>query len=555
MSLFSRIDKKFDTLFIVSIGISSFTAAAVILSGLLRTGSISSFLDTKVKKVEDSSTLSSKSISTLENKIDDSVDVEKSSHSTTNKSIIAIEIGKNIQDCIYLDYNATTPVFPEVYSHIIPFLKTFYGNPSSSHTFSAHCREAIILSREHVGNLINAKNPKESIFFTSCGSESDNRAIDIALHNYTVCSTTKSFLCLPNVITSSIEHPAIILYLRHLESLGKISLDILPVDNEGFVDPKILEYYIKVNTALVTIMHSNNEVGTIQPIREISRKIKCFNKSNNTKVVFHSDAAQSIGKVVVDVEALGLDMMTIVGHKFGAPKGIAALYIRESVEKIPMLFGGGQESGWRAGTENVAYISGFGEACRIAAAEADERLMHMLSLKLLLITRFRDAFKGEELSIRFNGPARCNSEDIRSDLQMMKAITMSSKPRISTDLNNEAEAIAKVESKKFVSVLSGSAVEQLPNTVSVSFKNIKADKLMKMISDKVACSVGSACHSEGAGARLSPVLAAMGVPLEFGLGTLRLSFGRHSTVEEIEMASEIIASTVKALSASAALEN
>jgi cysteine desulfurase len=265
--------------------------------------------------------------------------------------------------CIYLDYNATTPVFAEVFDEMSPYLSYCFGNPSSTHIFSAPCRAAIMESRQRVGTLIGALNPANEIIFTSCGTESDNRAIDIALHHFAETATpqphisstlssssSSSNVVVPHVITCEIEHPAILNYLKHLCHMGSLRMTVLSVTTEGFVLASELREALTVDTALVSIMHSNNEVGTIQPIRALSDVVRSFNRANKAaRVLFHSDAAQSLGKVAINVTELHVDMLTVVGHKFGAPKGVAALYVREGVHAGPMLFGGGQERGLRSG--------------------------------------------------------------------------------------------------------------------------------------------------------------------------------------------------------------
>jgi len=262
--------------------------------------------------------------------------------------------------CIYLDYNATTPIYPEITSKIIPFLTNCFGNPSSSHIFSDPCKNAVKLSRSLVGNLINAASAEKEIFFTSCGTESDNRAIDIAIENFhffnQIDSTAAKECIIPNVITSAIEHPAVLSYLRVLKCKGHISLTIIDVDEAGFVKDDLIQQSLTKHTALVTIMHSNNEVGTIQPIRKISDMIRKFNNAANTHILLHSDAAQSIGKVSIDVQSAGIDLLTIVGHKYGAPKGVAALYVKEGLHWQPMLVGGGQENGARGGIYRIAVV-------------------------------------------------------------------------------------------------------------------------------------------------------------------------------------------------------
>jgi cysteine sulfinate desulfinase/cysteine desulfurase-like protein len=264
--------------------------------------------------------------------------------------------------CVYLDYNATTPVFPEVTGAMVPYLTTSFGNPSSSHIFSAPCREALRKARSHVGALVNARDPSKEIYFTSCGTESDNRAVDIALHHFTQFKKRQlaergvnMSVTLPHVVTCKTEHPAVICYLRILVLEQKIRMTVLPVDAEGFVGAEAVRNALTPNTALVTLMHSNNEVGTIHPLKEIAQAVRQYNQQmrGESCVLLHSDAAQSLGKVLVDVQALDLDMLTIVGHKFGAPKGVAALYMREGIEAPPMLVGGGQERGLRSGKRAV----------------------------------------------------------------------------------------------------------------------------------------------------------------------------------------------------------
>lgn len=259
---------------------------------------------------------------------------------------------KEYNNCVYMDYNATTPVFVEVFAAMEPYLTTCFGNPSSAHAFARPCKQAVLSARKQVGELLCCRNSDKEIVFTSCGSESDNRAIDIALSYFNSRNSVEESK--PRVITSAIEHPAVLCYLRQLVIKTLIELVVLPVDSEGFVDLEKLKQSLTVSTALVTIMHSNNEVGTIQPIKSIASAVRKFNSKNKSSVLIHSDGAQSLGKVLVDVTSLDVDMFTVVGHKFGAPKGIAALYINSKtlsdvVSLCPMLIGGGQEMGLRAG--------------------------------------------------------------------------------------------------------------------------------------------------------------------------------------------------------------
>lgn len=449
-----------------------------------------------------------------------------------------------LYSAVYLDYNATTPIWPEVKSVMEPYTLHCFGNPSSPHVFAAPCREAVAKARHLVAELINATSD-DTIVFTGCGTESDNMAIRLALQQQHSPSKTM----LPHVVTCAVEHPAVLLYLKDLEKSGEAEVTVLPVDAQGFVSPVDVQRALQPNTCLVTIMHSNNEVGTVQPIKEIARVVRAFNSSNASsssssssfrRVLLHTDAAQSLGKLAVDVEVLGVDMLTIVGHKFGAPKGVAALYVRDSPlagarSSSPLLIGGGQERGRRSGTENVLLIAALGEASRIAKEEGSQTLLRMLTLKQRIIKQLLAALAKvgvDQAAVRFNGPRR--SVDVAE---------------IATDL-----ALLRVMLAGFGGAAAGDAhppvrldLDQLPNTLSVSFRSVLAHALMPLLADKVACSAGSACHSEQT--TVSPVLRAMHVPEDFALGTLRLSWGRHTTEAEIDIAAKHIAQAVASLRA------
>jgi cysteine desulfurase len=243
-----------------------------------------------------------------------------------DRDVWKANLNKKFGSCVYLDYNASTPVFPEVGEAMLPFITTCFGNPSSGHPYARPCREAVAEGRRLVAELINAPNPAETIFFTSCGTESDNWGIEIALHHF----ATRNSSVIPRVVTCSVEHPAIMGFLKLLESKGRLELVVVGVDTQGFVQLQDLVNALTVDTALVTIMHSNNEIGTLQPIRDISRIIETYNNSKGAHILFHVDAAQSIGKVPVGVA--GVDLMSVVGHKFGAPKGIGALYVKSGIK-------------------------------------------------------------------------------------------------------------------------------------------------------------------------------------------------------------------------------
>jgi len=489
-------------------------------------------------------------------------------------------------EVVYMDYNATTPIYPEVTESMKAFMCTSFGNPSSAHVYGRTCHHAVNNARSEVGRLINASNPAEEVIFTSCGTESDNRAIDIAIQHFALAlaranqpseseirglglglglgpkmaditsspspSPSNSPLKRspnrqqsglyppkPHVVTTSVEHPAVLVYLEHLQETKAIRLTIVAVHTDGRVLPEEVEEALTPSTALVSVMHSNNETGSIQPIKEISRIIRRHNKKYHNRTLLHSDAAQSLGKVSVDVQDLGVDMLTIVGHKYGAPKGISALYVRQApytgttagtdpsatatatatasssttlpIAVPPMLYGGGQERGRRAGTENVMLIAALGEASRLARVEAKALVSHMLTMKTRLLRGLIEAFKPIAAThpefIHLNGPAFPFRKVGIGDVDVFR---------------EEGEG-------------DGRGLEQLPNTVSISFKGIKMHMLMPELQKKVACSAGSACHTgSAAGGVMSPVLKAMRVPDEYGLGTLRISLGRHTNVSEVD---------------------
>eukprot|EP01041_Mallomonas_annulata_P011804 gene11804-24727_t len=297
--------------------------------------------------------------------------------------------------CVYLDYNATTPIFPEVLKIMEETMRYCFGNPSSPHCFGKSCKNVLEAARKNVSSLVHATDPS-SIVFTASGSECDNRAIDIAI-SYAQENNPhlKNNNFIPHIISCTIEHPAILLYLKDLEQRHIITLSLINVDCYGVLHLYELEEALQVQTALVTIMHANNEVGTLQPLYRISQLITKFNEQFHTKILFHTDAAQSIGKVQLDVSKIQVDMATIVGHKFGASKGVAALYINPAIRNKcrPMMIGGSQEGGMRAGTESVILIAGLGEASRLAEIEAAEVQSHMMFLRQRIIDGLREGLK------------------------------------------------------------------------------------------------------------------------------------------------------------------
>ncbi|MFC1920030.1 cysteine desulfurase family protein, partial [Chloroflexota bacterium] len=268
---------------------------------------------------------------------------------------------------IYLDYNATTPIDTRVLDSMLPYLREEYGNPSSGHLLGQRAKVAIDGSRSQVASLIGCES--EEVVFTSGGSESNNLAIK------GVTSGAKLLGLHGNhIITSSIEHPSVSKTLQSLKKQG-FSITTVPVDNLGLIDPTKVAEAITPGTILITIMHANNEVGTIQPITEIAELAR------NQRILFHTDAAQSAGKIPATVNDLGVDLLTIAGHKLYSPKGVGALFIRQDTLLEPLIHGAGHESGRRAGTENVAGIVGLGTACAIATKELDVYQSNILSLR------------------------------------------------------------------------------------------------------------------------------------------------------------------------------
>jgi len=373
---------------------------------------------------------------------------------------------------IYLDYNATTPHTAEVIEAIRPYLEEHFGNPSSSHWYGIKAKEAVEEARIHTANLINCK-PHE-IIFTSGGTESNNYAIKGAAFTQRKNGN--------HIITSGIEHPAVMKVCGFLEKRG-FKITYLPVDEYGMINIGDVEKAITSKTILITVMHANNEVGTMQPIKEIAKITRKMG------ILFHTDAAQSIGKIPTDVKILGVDLLSIAGHKLYAPKGVGALYIRNGVKLEKFIHGAGQEEGWRPGTENVTGIAGIGKACEIANRDLRENTLHMKKMR----DRLYEGLKDKWQDIKVNGHPE----------------------------------------------------KRLPNTLNISFYGMKANKLLFEIREQVAASAGAACHYKGV--EVSDVIRAMNVPPEWAKGTLRFSVGRMTTNKEIERAIEIILCALKKL--------
>lgn len=374
---------------------------------------------------------------------------------------------------IYLDYNATTPVDPGVVEAMLPFLVAEFGNPSSDHVYGHAAHRALEEARHQVSVLVGAPESGR-IVFTGSGSEADGLAIGgTALAN-------RRDRRRGHVITQATEHPAVLAVCAELRELHDVRVTVLPVDSAGLVDPADVIGAMTDETLLVSVMHANNETGTIQPVSEIARI------AHERGALVHSDAAQTAGKIPIDVADLGIDLLTIVGHKMYAPKGIAALYIANDVALRPQISGGGQEGGLRAGTENVAYAVGLGHAAHLAhrALQADET---------------------DRLRV------------LRDHLH----------DRLTELLPDRVH-------------VNGHLTHRLPNTLNVSIDGMRALTLLAELSD-VAASAGSACH---AGQDTpSPVLAAMGIPPDRALTAIRLSAGRWSTIDQAEQAATRIAAT------------
>ena len=358
---------------------------------------------------------------------------------------------------IYLDNNATTPIDPAVAQAMMPYIFEHYGNPSSSHMLGQAARKALEQARTQLASLLNAL--PDEIIFTSGGSESNNMVIKGVAWKYKEKGN--------QIITSVIEHPSVLKVCAYLEQEG-YEIICLPVDSYGQVRPADLEAAISEQTLLVSVMHANNETGTIQPIKELAAIAHWHG------ALFHTDAAQSVGKITTDVKDMGVDFMTVAGHKLYAPKGIGALYIRQGVQIDPFIHGAGHERGMRAGTENVIFDVALGEAAKIAMVKMQEQTIRELT-----------QYFWEQLKQIFGNQVALN----------------------------------------------GHPVERLPNTLNVSFIGKFGFEILDKL-DGVAASTGSACHAGQTS--LSPVLKAMGIDEADGLGAIRFSLGRQTKRDEID---------------------
>ena len=361
---------------------------------------------------------------------------------------------------VYVDNNATTMVAPEVFRAMKPFLEDQYGNPSSMHAFGGRIHKYIDSARESVADLLGASDPRE-VIFTSCGTESDNTAI---------MSTLRSYPDKKHIITTKVEHPAIFNLCKYLETTG-YRVTYLNVDNGGMIDLNELKSSIDEDTALISIMHANNETGVVFPIEEIAEIAR------TRKVILHTDAVQAVGKIPFKLTELPVDLLSLSGHKLHAPKGVGALYVRKGTRFTPFLIGGHQENSRRGGTENIASIVGLGVACQLVGK----------------------SIKEESARIK----------DLRDRL--------------------ESTLLQKIPRTK----LNGNKENRRPNTSNIGFEFIEGEAILLMLDEKgIAASSGSACTSGSLSP--SHVLRAMGIPFTFIQGSIRFSLSRYNTTDDID---------------------
>jgi cysteine desulfurase len=372
---------------------------------------------------------------------------------------------------IYLDYNATTPIHPEVVQAMQPYLESHFGNPSSSHAYGQRTASAVLRGREEVAELLGATSAE--ITFTSGGTEANNLALVGAARALRKKGN--------HIVSTVVEHPAVTEVLSHLEGEGW-EVTRVPVDSTGRVEPQAILAALTERTVMVSVMHANNEVGTLMDLPAIAAELR------PRGIIFHSDAAQSVGKVPTLVNELGVDLLTVAGHKLYGPKGVGALYVRKGTPIGQITFGAGQEDGLRPGTENVPYIVGLGRACALAKMEMTVRTKHVKTLR----NRLHSLITG----------SLCEGE-VR---------------------------------------LNGHPEERLPNTLNVSFRGVDGAALLATLEHEVAASAGAACHANEAD---SSVLGAMQVPVPYRNGALRLSTGRLLTLEDVDKAAQAIVRAVQ----------
>ena len=373
---------------------------------------------------------------------------------------------------VYLDYNATTPLDPAVTKAIEPCLGPLFGNPSSPHTYGIEAKRAVEHARAQVAAMLACRTP--DLYFTSGGTEANNLAI------FGVAEALQERG--RHIITSAVEHPAVMEPCRWLAQHG-YHITVLPVDEHGLVDPEAVASALRDDTILVTVMHANNEVGTIQPIAHLAKL------AHDAGALVHTDAAQTVGKVPVTVDGLGVDLLSVAGHKLYAPKGVGALYVREGTPLLPFTRGASHERGLRPGTENLIGIIGLGAAAALVAGNLKAHASHMSTM--------RDRLQQRLLAL---GADLC---------------------------------------------IHGHPTQHLPNTLSVGFRDLDATDLLVELVDDIAASAGAACHSNEVS--VSDTLKAMQVPLAYARGTLRFSVGRFTTADEIDRAVTAIAKALDEL--------
>jgi cysteine desulfurase len=370
---------------------------------------------------------------------------------------------------IYLDHNATTPIDPGAAAIMATVMEKEFGNPSSGYFLGTRAKQKVEQARVEVADLLHSQ--AEEIVFTSGGSESNNTV----LKGIVDLRSPAGF----HIITSAVEHPAILNPALFLLELG-VDVSVLPVDRHGRIDLDDLRKAITPQTTLISIMLANNETGTLQPVREISQMAREYN------IPVHTDAAQAVGKIPVDINELGVDFLTVAGHKLYGPKGVGVLFMKQGRDLMPLIHGGGQERGKRSGTENTILTVGLGAACRIARGRLKEDEAHMTAL--------------------------------RDKLQQL--------------LFKGIEGL----------VLNGHPADRLPNTLNIAVPGLEGAKILEGLPSIIA-STGAACHDRTV--KLSHVLSAMGVPPEIGMGALRFSVGRSNTMDQIEEAAGLIIRRVK----------
>ncbi len=369
-------------------------------------------------------------------------------------------------DTIYMDNNATTCVAPEVLEAMLPFFKDRYGNPSSIHRFGGRIKKYVDTAREQVAALLNAK-PSE-IYFTSCGSESDNTAIQ---------GFCRKHAGKARLVTSAVEHPAVQTSCRSLAKNEAIPLHEIGVDEAGLLDREDFNTTPVDRDTLVTLMWANNETGVLFPIPQIAEKVK---ERGGT---LHTDAVQAVGKIPIDLQSTPVDMLALSGHKLHAPKGVGVIYVREGTTILPLIYGGHQEQGLRAGTENVAYIAGMGKACELAAARLEEENTRVRSL--------RDRLEKGLLE-------RCTSARLNGDPQ-----------------------------------------QRTPNTTNISFEFIEGESILLLLDEKnIAASSGSACTTGSL--EPSHVMKAMGIPYTLAHSSIRFSLSYYNTEKEVDTVIEVM---------------